>query len=51
MTNDEKNSELYDEASDAIDMLFGDTGVDKEHTKSNLRELISELQTKLAALS
>jgi len=45
------NSELYDEASDAIDCLFSDLSVDKEHTKSNLRELIAKLQTQLAALS
>ena len=51
MTAKEKNSELYDEASNAIDTLFGDMGVDKEHTKSNLRALIEELQIKLAALS
>ena len=51
MTANEKNSELYDEASDAITTLFGDLDVDKEHTKSNLRALIEELQTKLAALS
>jgi len=51
MTADERNSELYDEAIDAIDALFGDLGVDKECTQSNLRELISELQIRLAALS
>jgi len=51
MTADERNSELYDEAIDAIDALFGDLGVDKECTQSNLRELISELQIRLVALS
>jgi len=47
----EKNSELYDEACDAIDSLFGDLSVDKEHTKSYLRELIGKLQIQLASLS
>ncbi len=47
----DKNSELYDEACDAIDKLFGDLSVDKEHTKSNLRELIGKLQIQLASLS
>jgi len=51
MTADERNSKLYDEVIDAIDALFGDTGVDKECTRSNLRELISGLQIRLAALS
>ena len=51
MTADEKNSELYNDAVDAIIILYNDMGVDKEHAKSNIRALIEDLEIKLEALS
>lgn len=50
METHDKNSELYDEASDAIDMLLNDVSVSKEHTRSNIKALIEELQIRLDTL-
>jgi hypothetical protein len=44
------NEELYEEAMNAISKLFGDISVSRSETKSNLNDLIGEIETMLETL-
>ncbi len=46
----ERNSELFDDALDALTALFSDMDVSKEHTKSNFIALVEEIDMMMESL-
>ena len=49
--SDDEVSQIEQDALDAIDAVFSDTSVSVSETKARMRNLISEIQMKLASLS